>query len=236
MTELGNEIERCIRTRKLLSDGQSILVAVSGGLDSMVLLRLLADLSAPHRWKLTVAHFNHGLRGRQSDADERLVVRTASRFGLPLRTDRGDVRAFARTRKVSLEMGARHLRHSFLALAARESGAGVIALAHHADDQLELFFLRLLRGTGSDGLRAMGWISHSPADPSVKLIRPLLGHTKAALHEFARLQKVKFREDATNASLDFQRNRIRHELLPLLRRKYQPALQAVIARIVDITS
>src|SRR5207247_2386995 len=117
-------VEQSIEERGLFSHGQRILVAVSGGLDSMILLYCLNRLSKAHGWKLTVAHFNHQLRGANSDADERLVQRTAKRLGWKVIAGRADVKKFARDAKISLEMAARKLRHGFLARAARESKAG----------------------------------------------------------------------------------------------------------------
>lgn len=213
----------------------------------MVLLHLLHELGTVHGWRLTVAHFNHQLRGRSSDADEQLVRRTAKKLGLPWVRGSADVRQAARKQRVSVEMAARRLRHDFLARAAARRKIRAIALAHHADDQIELFFLRLFRGTGSEGLGGMKWRAPSPATgrrpaPSRRsqpllqpeLVRPLLGVAKADLEAFARKHKVPFREDASNARLDIQRNRIRHELLPLLRRKYQPALERTVTRLMEI--
>ncbi|HZQ47874.1 MAG TPA: ATP-binding protein, partial [Verrucomicrobiae bacterium] len=111
VSDLVNRIETSIVARRLFRRGQSILVAVSGGLDSMVLLHVLARLARKHGWKLTVAHFNHQLRGRSSDADQRLVERTAAQCGLEYFGDRGDVRKYGRNHKLSLEMAARFLRH-----------------------------------------------------------------------------------------------------------------------------
>lgn len=227
-------VEQNILNRPLLKHGQSGLVAVSGGLDSMTLLRVLHALSMRHGWKLTVGHFNHQLRGRSSDADEQLVRRTAATLKLPFVVARADVRKFAGKSKLSIEMAARKLRHEFFARAARERNISVVALAHHADDQVELFFLRLVRGAGSAGLAGMKWHSPSPVDGKITLIRPLLDTTKAELREFAREHTVRFREDATNASLDLPRNRVRNELLPLLRRRYQPALTRTILRLMEL--
>ncbi len=234
VSELLGQVERTIERRGLFQDGQPILVAVSGGLDSMVLLRVLHELAAGHGWQLRVAHLNHQLRGRSGEADARLVRRVAAALGLPCVIGRSEVREFARVGGVSLEMAARKVRHDFLARAAARLALPTVALAHHADDQLELFFLRLLRGCGGEGLAGMKWRSPSPSNPKVALVRPFLDQPKAALRQWAASRKVPFREDASNAHLDIQRNRIRHELLPLLRRQYQPALHRTILRLMDI--
>jgi tRNA(Ile)-lysidine synthase len=228
------DIEQSIRDRKLLRRGQKILVAVSGGVDSMVLLHVLHRLSKKNGWQLTVAHLNHKLRGRSSDADEQLVHTITRKLHLRLVSENADVRAFAREHKLSIEMAARKLRHDFLARTAVRLKIPAVALAHHADDQVELFFLRLLRGSGGEGLSGMKWRGLSPGNPKVELVRPLLEQPKLALRRFARVHQVRFREDKSNARLDIQRNRIRHELLPLLKRHYQPALEKMILRVMEI--
>ena len=231
---LSEHFAAAVRARKFLPRGARLLVAVSGGVDSMALLHLLHAFASAHGWRLTAAHFNHQLRGRSSDADERLVCATTKELGVPFVAGRADVRRFAAAKKISIEMAARELRHGFLAAAARRRKCSAIALAHHADDQVELFFLRLLRGSGGEGLAGMKWHSPSPADAKVRLVRPLLGVSKADLETFARESKIKFREDASNASPDFLRNRIRGELLPLLRKSYQPALTRTVLRAMEI--
>ncbi len=235
MIDLLAHVENSIQSRKLFPRGQSLLVAVSGGVDSMVLLHLLHALAGRHGWKLTVAHFNHQLRGRSSDADERLVRRTAAARGLRVVVGRGDVRAFARLRGLSLEMAARELRHDFFDRTARRLKIRAMALAHHADDQVELFFLRVLRGAGGEGLGGMKWLAPSPVNPAVRLVRPLLDVSKGDLEECARRQKIRFRDDASNAVLDIKRNRIRHQLLPLLKTVYQPALLRTVLRVMELT-
>jgi tRNA(Ile)-lysidine synthase len=234
VTDLLQRVEQNIQYRRLLKPGQAVLVAVSGGLDSMTLLHVLHKLSSRHRWRLTVAHFNHRLRGRSSDADEKLVRQTAAAMKLPFVAGQANVREFAQKSKLSVEMAARKLRHDFFARAAMERKIRVIALAHHADDQVELFFLRVLRGAGGEGLAGMKWRSPSPVDSKIMLVRPLLDATKAELRGFAHEGKILFREDATNTSLDLPRNRVRNELLPLLQRRYQPALTKTVLRLMEI--
>ena len=234
VSEFLQRVEGEIQNRRLLLRGQKILVAVSGGVDSMALLRVLHLLAPKNRWRISVAHFNHRLRGRASDADERLVRKTAAAMKLPVFAESADVKAFAAKSKLSLEMAARKLRHEFLARVARQNKIKTIALAHHADDQVELFFLRLLRGAGGEGLAGMKWRSPSPADKTISLVRPLLGFSKAELLEFARENKIQFHDDATNFSGDFLRNRIRNELLPLLRKNYQPGLDKAVLRLMEI--
>jgi tRNA(Ile)-lysidine synthase len=238
VSDLVERVERTVRQRGLLQSGQSIVVAVSGGVDSMVLLDALHRLAAPWRWHMVVAHFNHQLRGSESDADERLVRRAAQRMGLEFVTDRWAVAEQRAARKLGLEMGARLARHDFLGRVAEERKIPTIALAHHADDQAELFFLRLFRGAGGEGLagmkfEGMGIASRSRFFP-VRLVRPLLELRKAELLAYAKEQQIRFREDASNASLHHKRNRIRHELLPLLSRKFDAAVVTTVVRAMDL--
>jgi len=234
VSALPDQVLKAVQRHRLFRHAQSILVAVSGGLDSMVLLRFLSDASTIKGWRLTVAHFNHQLRGRSSLADERLVRRTAKELGLPLVLDRADVRGYARSEGLSLEMAARELRHAFLAQTARRLGIRAIALGHHANDQVELFFLRVLRGSGGEGLAGMKWLSRSALEPKLELVRPLLGHRKSELRQYAIEQGIRFREDESNACVDLLRNRIRHELIPLLKRRYQAGVEGPILRAMEI--
>jgi tRNA(Ile)-lysidine synthase len=234
VSNLPEQIDETIRARGLFRRGQKMLVAVSGGVDSMVLLHVLQALAKKNKWQITVAHLNHQLRGRSSDADERLVARVAKKLGVRIITGRKDVKGLARTGKLSIEMAARKARHEFLAQTAARLKISDIALAHHADDQIELFFLRLLRGSGSEGLTGMKWRGRSPANPNIQLRRPLLEQSKESLRDYATAEKISFREDASNEWLDIQRNLVRKELIPLLRRKYQPGLSRTILRFMEI--
>ncbi len=233
MADLERLVEASIRCHRLLEDGQGVLVAVSGGLDSIVLLHVLARLGPRHGWRLGVVHFDHGLRGPASRDDRMFVKAQARKLGLPAYTGRapGGVRPGPGE---SLEMAARTARHRFFARVAAARQVRVVALGHHADDQVELFFLRLLRGASPSGLGGMRRSSPSPVRPDLQLVRPLLDLPRAALEEFARREGLAHREDATNQSPVHLRNRIRHHLLPWLRRHYQAGLTGVVAQTMEL--
>ena len=230
---LSNSVLEFIRREKLLPDGEAVLVAVSGGLDSIVLLEILRRHAAEHGWRLTVAHYNHRLRGRESDDDESFVRRLAERANLPFVAGRATETQPAPGQ--SQEMTAREDRHRFLARIAAERAVGQAALAHHADDQVELFFLRVLRGAGSAGLGGMPPCNPSPCDGRLRLVRPLLEQNRASLRAYAGVQELQFREDASNRDCELSlRNRLRHQWLPLLAAGQYPALRENVLRTMNV--
>ncbi len=229
------------RLRVILGEELSLkpgpmVVGVSGGLDSMVLLEALAKLAPDLGLQLTAAHLNHGLRGRASDLDAQLVERTCLRLGVPHHGARIRIADNDAATGESIEMKARRLRHRFLCEVASNAGSDRVALAHHADDQAELILLRIFRGAGADGLGGMRPVSPSPADPRVRLVRPFLGFKRSELKEFAETESIRFREDASNRDLSIPRNRIRHRILPFLMREISPALPRVLGRMAIIAA
>lgn len=213
-----------VRRHSLVNSGERVLVAVSGGPDSVALLHLLWRLKPELGLELGVAHFDHGLRGRESQADARFVADLAKRLALPFYLGTGEVRDLARTHKISLQMAARQLRLNFLKDTCRRQAYQKLALGHTADDQVELFFLRLLRGAGPEGLKGM-W----PATPE-GLVRPLLAVGKAVLLAWLGKESLPYRQDSSNLSRGSLRNRLRLDLLPELRRHYNPRLTEAIWR------
>lgn len=230
---LVQQVSEQIRRHRLVAGPSTLIVAVSGGVDSVVLLHLLSELSRPLGLNLVVAHLNHGLRGRASDADQRFVEALAHRSALPFRTLKTDVRQQLRASE-SIEMAARRVRHAFLSRVQSQRKASAIALAHHADDQMELFFLRLFRGSGGSGLGGMDWSGPSPAPRGGTLIRPLLGTSRQQITEYASRMGLRWREDASNLDRSIPRNRIRHDLIPLLTDHYSPALGEILPRTMEI--
>ncbi|MDJ0804289.1 MAG: tRNA lysidine(34) synthetase TilS [Desulfobacterales bacterium] len=210
--------------------GASILVGVSGGRDSMVLLAVLAGLAGSMRLRLGVAHYHHGVRGATADRDADLVEQTALAAGLPFFLDRGDVAARRRRCRLSLEEAAREMRYAFFESVARRHGFGYVALGHHADDNAELVLMRLLRGSGPLGLAGIPPVRRlGTSGPMV--VRPLIDSDRTAIDRFGRRYGVMSAEDESNRNLQFTRNRIRHDLLPKLRRDYNPGIAAGLNRL-----
>ncbi len=209
---------------KLIPVRSTVLVAVSGGLDSMVLATTLQQVAAVNRWKLIVAHFNHRLRRNASSADERLVERFSQNHDLPFHSAQWD-KAADSIKAHGLEMAAREARYRFFKSVACEQRCRFIVTAHHADDQAETFLWRLMRGSGGKGLSGIQALTQLSARPKIQLARPLLLFSKADLKEVASHERIHFREDQSNRNPDQLRNKIRTQLLPYLQRHYHPKIQ-----------
>ncbi|TAN38439.1 MAG: tRNA lysidine(34) synthetase TilS [Verrucomicrobia bacterium] len=216
-----------LRRYAMIQRGDLVVVAVSGGADSVALLHVLHRLHI----KLAVAHLHHGIRGAAADADAAFVRRLAHRLGVPLIEERVDVPARAKADGISLEMAARVARYAFFARAAKQLGAAAVAVAHTADDQAETVLLRLARGAGSQGLGGMEPVSHRDG---LKIIRPLLKIPRAALIAFLKEHRLRWREDATNCDPHFLRNRVRHEILPLLEKRLNPQIRTALLRTAEV--
>ena len=185
---------------------QSILAAVSGGRDSVVLAELL------HRggYRFEIAHCNFHLRGEESNRDEQFVRRMAERYGVPCHVAQFDTDAYASEKKISTEMAARELRYEWFEQVRQERGLDLIAVAHHRDDAIETFFINLLRGAGLSGLCGM-------KAENGKVVRPMLHISREEIDQFIAEEKLEYVDDCTNATDLYLRNRIRHQLIPLMR-------------------
>lgn len=210
--------------------GARVVVAASGGPDSLALLHALDALKRPLRLDIHAAHFDHRLRP-ESRADADFVRDFAASIGVPVSAGSADVDAFRRARRLSLEDAARRLRYEFLTEVASETDADAVALGHTADDQAETVLLRILRGTGLDGLGAMSPMSAATwAGRRVNLFRPLLAVSKAQTLAYCAANGLKPRADESNLSTEMTRNRARLELLPILE-TYNPAVKLALNRL-----
>ena len=230
-TPMLEQVLAAIRQRALLSRGDRVLAAVSGGADSVGMLLALREVAPVLGVRLTVAHLHHGIRGRAADADARFVRDLAARWKLPCVTGRADVPRLAKRKGLSLEMAAREARYDFLARAARRVRATVIATAHNADDQAETVLLKLARGAGPGGL---GGIARSAVLHGLRVVRPMLDVGGAAIREFLRRRGIAWQEDETNRDLSILRNRVRHRVLPWLEKELNPGIREVLARTADV--
>ena len=223
-----DSVRSTVRRYGLLPAGSRVAVALSGGADSVALLYLLREIAEEEDFQVAgVAHLNHLLRGADADADEHFCRECASKLDLPIDVERIDVAALAPTLQASIEHAAHVARYEFYERAATRLNATHVAVAHTKDDQAETFLLRLLRGAGPRGLGGM----HPRAGV---VVRPLIETSRAAVRAFVAEGRLEFREDASNHDLTIPRNRIRHELLPLVERSYAPGIVDALDRAAAI--
>ena len=187
-------------------EGEILLLAISGGVDSMVLFHLFSKLGLDFQ----VAHCNFGLRGDDSDHDASFVQDIADQYGVPLHSVRFDTEVYAKLHKCSIQVAARELRYNYFEELMLKKEMHYLATAHHADDNLETFFINLSRGTGLDGLCGI-------PEKSNAILRPLLPFSRLEIETFARHNNIKWREDRSNQDKKYLRNKIRHDLIPLLK-------------------
>jgi tRNA(Ile)-lysidine synthase len=211
---------------EMLRAGERMAVAVSGGADSVALLLLLLELREKLGIVLSVAHLNHQLRGKASDADENFVAKLAAKHGLTLHVERVDVAAKAKREKANIEDAARRARYDFFSRLVAEGKADRVAVAHTADDQAETVLAHILRGTGLAGLG--GIRPHAGC-----VVRPLLHVRRTELRTYLKLKKQAWREDATNQDTRRLRARIRKKLLPLLESQFQSATVEHLASLAE---
>jgi tRNA(Ile)-lysidine synthase len=233
---LAQRVLAYIRKHRLISAGDRVGIAVSGGADSVALMRVLLELRGELGIVLSVVHFNHKIRAAAADADERFVRDLAMLHGLELHTSSGDTPAFARERKLSIETAARQLRYAYFESLMKNGMVARIATAHTLDDQAETVLLRIVRGTGITGLRGIArTLNYADQDgePWGIIVRPLLGCRRAEIESYLRSLNQQWCEDATNADVTFTRNRVRHSLLPLLEREFNPAVKERLSELAD---
>jgi tRNA(Ile)-lysidine synthase len=228
---LKQKVLAYIRENKLVSPGEKLAVAVSGGPDSVCLLYILSGLRKELDIDLHVAHLNHQLRGEESEADAKYVAGLAKRLGIPSTIASRDVKSYQKKRRLSLEEAAREVRYDFLSSVAKEVGAAKVAIGHTSDDHIETVLMHLVRGSGIRGLRGLLPVNKLTVSGNVlTAIRPLLCLNRRDTTAFCRSHKLKPRLDASNFALQPLRNKVRHSLLPELR-KYNPQISQALLRL-----
>ncbi len=212
---------------RMISPGDTVLVGVSGGPDSVALLHLLWRMQKELRISLAVAHLNHMFRGEEARADARLVEELAGNLGLPVYVEEFDVPAYRERAGLSAQEAARQVRYRFFEEVAQNIGASRVALGHHADDQAETILFNFLRGTGLAGLKGIPPVRE-------KYIRPLLGVRRREIELYCRQHSLPVREDVSNKKTIYTRNRIRLELIPHLEAGYNPRLVEALVHLGHI--
>ncbi|HHX44464.1 MAG TPA: tRNA lysidine(34) synthetase TilS [Chloroflexi bacterium] len=241
---LERAVRETIERHSLLPVGETVILGVSGGADSLAMLHLLSRLAPAYDVTLHVGHLNHRLRGAEAEADAAFVAAMCAEWGIPYTVESADVAAVAGERGLAIEETARQVRYAFLARLARALGARTVAVAHNADDQVETVLMHLLRGAGLAGLRGMRPLSrleelrlgdpasHDVAEGSIRLIRPLLEVPRAAIEAYCRAHGLEPRYDLSNLDRTYYRNRLRYELVPYLE-TYNPNVRQVIQRMAE---
>jgi len=224
LSPLESRVLETVRACDMIAPGDYVLVAVSGGADSVALLLCLRTLSPILDCRLAVAHLNHCLRGEEGDGDEAFVRRLSENLELPYFPGKVDVKAEASAGKQNLEQAAREVRYAFLHRTAEKAAAQKIAVGHNRNDQMETVLFRFLRGSGIEGLSAIHPVVEG------KIIRPLMECTRAGILDYLERKRCTYREDSSNGDLHYSRNRIRRELVPYLEKHFNPNLGLTLAR------
>ncbi|MBI2429932.1 MAG: tRNA lysidine(34) synthetase TilS [Ignavibacteriales bacterium] len=211
----------------LFSDGQKVIVAVSGGIDSIVLLDLFLWLRSIKKIDVVAAHINHGLRGKESDGDEKFVRRLCEKNGIPLYSDRFATKKIARKAKRSVQETARDLRYTFFDTLKKSLNADRIATAHNANDNAETMLMNFFRGTGIEGLAGI------PVQRG-DIVRPFLCVTRHEIERYAGKRKLRYREDSSNRHDDYTRNYVRHKIIPKIERRINPSLVETLSNMSEI--
>lgn len=223
-----DKILKNISDYNLIEKGDSILVGFSGGMDSTALLYSLLEIRDDFDLTISICHLNHGVRGKEADRDEEFSRNTAKNLGLYFKSERADMHGLADKEKISKEAAGRKLRQNFFKKISQEIGANKIALAHNYNDQVETLIMRIIRGTGIDGLKGIEY-------KSGVIIRPLLNITRNEIEEYIYKNNIQYVEDSTNLEIEYHRNKIRNVLLPFLREEYNPKIYNSIFNLSELS-
>jgi len=218
-------VRRTVAEHRMLAAGDSVLIGVSGGPDSVALAYVLHTLAAEYSLRLAVAHVNHCLRGSDSDRDAEFVADMARQIGLPFYIEKKDVFQIQQREQLCLEEAGREVRYRFFDQVSAAYGFNKIAVGHHGNDNAELVLMNLLRGSGSLGLSGIAPVRDG------KIIRPLIHLERSEIVDYIAEKRLACVADASNSDLSFKRNRIRHHLIPELEKSYNPAIVKTINRL-----
>lgn len=220
------KIEKTIIQKALIKNGENVLVAFSGGADSVCLLYCLKSLEDKIGFKTFAAHLNHGLRGKDADRDEEFSKAFCEKIGVECKTSKCDVKEYAKTHNMSEELAGREMRYSLFFNLMKEKNIEKLAVGHHLDDQAETVLMHLIRGSGIDGLSGIKYKREN-------IIRPLLDVTKQEILDFCKEENLDFCTDLTNFETDYNRNRIRLDLIPKMR-EFNPSISKTLANTSKI--
>jgi tRNA(Ile)-lysidine synthase len=223
------KVLKYIFEQQLLRPGERVTIACSGGADSVALLHVLAEVREELGIVLSVGHFHHQIRGAEADADQKFVEELAAKLQLDFYSGSGNAPQYASLGKLSLETAARELRHQWFADLIKQGKADKIATAHTLDDQAETVLMRILRGAGTRGLSGI-----APLQAAKRLVRPLLATTRPEIEAYLKAKGQCWRNDSSNQDLGHTRNRVRHTLLPLLEREFNPAIRQRLADLAEM--
>ncbi|MBX7254882.1 MAG: tRNA lysidine(34) synthetase TilS [Candidatus Hydrogenedentes bacterium] len=226
-TNLLSRVRATLDQFHMLTPGESVLAAVSGGADSVCLLDVLVELG----YAVEVAHFDHQTRGIESAEDSAFVETLARRYGVPMHCERRPIREEAEASPMSFEEYARGARYAFLLAVAQAQGCTAIATGHHADDQAETVLMRIVRGVSPSGLTGIPPVRMLD---NVRVVRPLLGCSRDSIMSYLDQRDLPYRTDSSNTQTEYVRNRVRQELLPALERGYNPQVREALTRLADL--
>jgi len=223
------KILQFIKKKRLISPGEKVILAVSGGIDSVVMLDVMAQLKDILKVELAIAHVNHQLRGQESNDDEKFVLQLAKKYRIECVLDRAPTKKIAKEKKLSIQEAARDIRYSFFDTLKKSFNADCFATAHNANDNAETVLMNLFRGSGIEGLQGI------PVQRG-NIIRPLLCVTRKEISTYAKKRKISFREDSSNLKDDYTRNYLRHKIIPKLEKRINPSLVEILLRESEIVT
>lgn len=218
--------QKLIEEEKLVEENDKILVALSGGPDSVALLRLLLEIKDKYKIELGLCHINHMLRGENSDGDEEFCKRLSQYYKIPFYSLRANIEAYGKEKKIGLEEAGREIRYEFFNRISTQNSYNKIALAHNLDDNVETFLFRLIRGTGINGLKGI------PVKRD-KIIRPLLNTKKSDILDYLSNINQEYRIDESNNEKVYSRNKIRLDLIPYIEKEFNPNFKESITSLIN---